>query len=108
MAQTLVSFGGAPHIIAMETNYSVFPERLAEACRARNMTRDKLCASIGMGSRRATDFLIGGLKAVDLYRLCQMADRLDVSIDWLLGRSNVMSVMEMPEESEPPKRKTKR
>jgi hypothetical protein len=27
----------------------------------------------------------------------QIADLLDVSVDWLTGRSNVMDVMEMPE-----------
>ena len=31
-----------------------------------------------------------GLKALDLYRVCQIADRLDVSLDWLLGRADVM------------------
>ena len=34
----------------------------------------------------------------------QIADALDVSLDWLIGRSNVMDVMEMPE---PPKKKGK-
>jgi hypothetical protein len=27
------------------------------------------------------------VKALDVYRLAQIADRLDVSVDWLLGRS---------------------
>jgi transcriptional regulator with XRE-family HTH domain len=96
----------------MQTDYSVFSERLAEACQARNITRDRLCAGIRMDGRRTTSFLIQGLKAIDLYRVCQIADKLDVSIDWLLGRSNVMSVIEMPEEfepePEPPKKKAKR
>ena len=57
----------------------------------------------------SADFLIQGLKAIDLYRLCQIADRLDVSIDWLLGRSNVMSVIEIPEDfPEPPKARAKK
>jgi hypothetical protein len=29
---------------------------------------------------------------LDLYRVCQIADRLDVSLDWLLGRSDVMEL----------------
>jgi hypothetical protein len=33
-----------------------------------------------------------GLRALDLYRVCQIADRLDVSVDWLLGRSDVMDM----------------
>ena len=32
------------------------------------------------------------LRALDLYRVCQIADRLDVSLDWLLGRSDVMDL----------------
>jgi hypothetical protein len=32
------------------------------------------------------------LRALDLYRVCQIAARLDVSVDWLLGRSDVMEV----------------
>jgi len=32
------------------------------------------------------------LRALDLYRVCQIADRLDVSLDWLLGRSDVMEI----------------
>jgi hypothetical protein len=32
------------------------------------------------------------LRALDLYRVCQIADRLDVSLDWLLGRSEVMEI----------------
>jgi hypothetical protein len=41
-------------------------------------------------------------------RLAKVADRLDVSVDWLLGRTNVMSVMEMPELAESPKGKAKK
>jgi transcriptional regulator with XRE-family HTH domain len=95
------------HMRAMQTNFSVFRERLAEACRARNMSEIKLCSGIGLGGRRAINLSVSGPGARDLYRVCQIADALDVSLDWLTGRSNVMSVMEMPEEleSEPPKRK---
>jgi hypothetical protein len=38
------------------------------------------------------DLDYSGLKALDIYRLAQIADRLDVSVDWLLGRSNVMEL----------------
>src|SRR5215469_5878421 len=81
----------------MRADFSVFSDRLAEACRSRNMTRDSLARSIGLGGRCAADFLLHGLKALDLYRLTQIADKLEVSIDWLLGRTNVMEVMEMSE-----------
>jgi hypothetical protein len=50
---------------------------------------------------------LSGPGALDFYWLCQIADALDVSLDWLLGRSNVMSAMEMPEDFTPeaPERK---
>ncbi len=45
-----------------------------------------------------------GIEAIDIHRLAQIADVLEVSLDWLMGRSNVMSVPEMPDfpEPEPP------
>ena len=51
-----------------------------------------------MGGRREVEFELLGIKAIAIYRLTQIADRLDVSPDCLLGRSNAMSVMEMPDE----------
>ena len=45
-----------------------------------------------MGGRRALDLQFSGLRALGLYRVCQIADRLDVSLDWLLGRSDVMEI----------------
>jgi transcriptional regulator with XRE-family HTH domain len=87
------------------SDFSVFRDRLAEACHMRGMTHENLCSSIGLGGRRTIDILYSGLRALDIERLAQIADRLDVSIDWLLGRTNVMGVMEMPE---PPKRKAKK
>ncbi len=83
----------------MPTDLSVFHQRLAEACHLRSLTHHQLCASIGLGGRSEIDFELSGLKAIDIYRLTQIADRLDVSLDWLVGRSNVMSVMEMPEDT---------
>ena len=76
----------------MHADFSLFRERLSHACRARNMTPDQLCASIGLGSRRRVDLASLGLKALDVYRLAQIADRLEVSVDWLLGRSDVMEL----------------
>ena len=77
----------------MRTDFSLFRDRLAEACRVRGMTQDALYRSIGLGGRRALDVQsVGVLRALDLYRVCQIADRLDVSVDWLLGRSNVMDI----------------
>jgi transcriptional regulator with XRE-family HTH domain len=71
----------------MRTDFSLFSDRLGEACRARDMTQDRLCRSIGLGPRRFLNLTAAGPGALDLSRVCQMADALDVSLDWLLGRS---------------------
>jgi len=55
------------------------------------MTHDKLCAGIGIGGRARLIFT-REFKALDLYRVCKIADALDVRVDWLLGRSDVMEV----------------
>jgi hypothetical protein len=62
-----------------------------------------------MSPRRIIDLEYLGAKAMDIYRLGQIADALDVSTDWLLGRSNVMDVTEMPDlEPKPPARSSGR
>jgi hypothetical protein len=81
----------------MRTDFSPFRERLGEACRARDKTESKICQQIGLGGRRSITLALSGPGAIDLWRICQIADALDVSLDWLTGRSNVMDVMEMPE-----------
>ena len=73
------------------TDFALFRDRFAEACRVRGTTQEAVHRSIGLGGRRALDVQsVGVLRALDLYRVCQIADRLDVSLDWLLGRSEVM------------------
>jgi hypothetical protein len=77
----------------MPTNFSLFRDRFAEACRIRGMKPDAVYRSIGIGARRALDLeAVGVLRALELHRVCQIADRLDVSVDWLLGRSDVMEL----------------
>ncbi len=99
----------ASHIIDMRTDFALFRERLAEACRARNMTEMKVCSRIGLGAKRAIHLALAGPRAIDVWRLCQIADALDVSLDWLTGRSDVMSVVEMPEKApKPPKNRANR
>lgn len=69
----------------MQSNFSVLHDHLAQACRLRKMSHDRLCAA-------AVDLHFAGLKALDVYRLAEIADRLDVSVDWLLGRSDMMEL----------------
>jgi hypothetical protein len=83
----------------MSTDFSLFRDRFAEACRLRDMKPETIYRSIGLGGRRTLDVQsVGVLRALDLYRVCQIADRLDVSLDWLLGRSDVM---ELPQNGTP-------
>lgn len=76
----------------MPTDFSLFRDRFAEACRARSMRPEAVLRSIGVGGRRTLDFQSVGLRALDLYRVCQIADRLNVSVDWLLGRTHTMEM----------------
>jgi hypothetical protein len=69
----------------MPTDFSVFRERLAEACRIRGMTCRLPKYRHRRPGVRALDVHLSGLRALDLYRVCQIADRLDVSVDWLLN-----------------------
>lgn len=71
----------------MRTNLSVFSGHLTEACRLRKVAQDPICAA-------AINLHLAGVRALDVYRLVQIADKLEVSVDWLLGRSDVM---ELPE-----------
>ena len=68
-------------MFGVQTDFSVFRERLAEACRVRNMSHSDLCRGIGLSPRRAIDLQYSPLKSLDLYRISQIADKLDVSID---------------------------
>src|SRR5262249_39553667 len=77
--------------------FFLFRQRLAEACRARDIRENRLAASIGLSPRRAIVMSLSGPSSLDLYRVCQMADALDLSLDWFMGRSNVRDVLEMPE-----------
>jgi hypothetical protein len=66
---------------------SVFRGRLDESCKSRGTTVSKLLRSIGIGPKRAIAVENSGLRELDIYRLLQTADTLDVSVDWLTGRS---------------------
>ena len=67
----------------MQSDFSAFPLHLAQARRLRKANHDPVCAA-------ALNLHMAGLRALDVYRLAQIADELDVSVDWLLGRSDAM------------------
>ncbi len=73
----------------MHSNFTVFREHLAEAYRDRKKDPDPLCAA-------AVDLHFAGVRALDIYRLAKIADELDVSLDWLLGRSDTMELPRHP------------
>lgn len=66
----------------------LFKDRLREACKQRGISPLQLGRSIGMPARAAIELRHGSLRSLNSYRLSQLADRLRVSADWLLGRSN--------------------
>jgi hypothetical protein len=74
----------------MQTNFTVFRANLAAACRERKVAYDPQ-------STAAVDLHFAGVRALDIYRLAGIADELNVSLDWLLGRSDVM---ELPKEKQ--------
>jgi hypothetical protein len=78
----------------VQSNLTVLRENLAVACRERKMTHDPLCAA-------AVDLHFAGVRALDIYRLATIADNLDVSVDWLLGRSDSMEVPKAKANSRP-------
>jgi len=82
----------------MQMDFGLFPERLEKACRARDLPLDALCHSTGLGSDNADILPVVGVKALGIFELAQIAGTLDVSIDWLLGRTNVMDVPGMPDD----------
>ena len=72
----------------------VLAVHLAEASRLRETPHERLSAS-------AVDLHVAGVRALDVYRLAQIADRLDVSVDWLLGRSDMMELPKAKSETDP-------
>jgi hypothetical protein len=76
----------------MQTDLGLFQERLEGACRSRQTTVDALCMNSGLSSYEAGLLAILGAKALDVSELVQIASTLDVSIDWLLGRTDQMEL----------------
>jgi hypothetical protein len=91
----------------MRTDFSPFCQRLTEARRARDKSEAKICQQIGFSGRRDITLALTGPDGIDLWRLSQIADVLDVSLDWLTGRSKIMDVMETPEPPKPKSSKKK-
>ena len=80
------------HFQFMLSDFTVFSMRLDEACRSRGITAGQLLASFKFGGRRRVGIYNVGARALDLYEIAAIADRLNVSIAFLLGRTDAMEL----------------
>ena len=60
---------------------------LGKPAKLRGTTVEKLLRSIGMGSKNVLLVEFAGLRKLDIHRLLQIADRLDVSLDRRMCRT---------------------
>jgi len=67
------------------TDISQFPHRFVDACRARSLSPQQVAERAGLPADAGRDLAMTAIY-LPLYRLCYVADALDVSLDWLLGR----------------------
>jgi hypothetical protein len=74
--------------LGLQTDFTVLRAKLAAAYGKRKITRDPR-------SQAAVALHFAGLRSLDIYQLAAIADQLNVSVDWLLGRSDLM---ELPRE----------
>jgi hypothetical protein len=58
----------------------------------RDLPVNTLCHSSGLSSYEADLLGIFGVKALDTFERAQIAGTLDVSVDWLLGRTDQMEL----------------
>lgn len=65
----------------------LFGQRLREARRAAGMKQKELGAKIGVGEAAIAQYEAGS-NTTPLERAVMLADVLDVSLDWLCGRSD--------------------
>jgi hypothetical protein len=67
------------------TDISQFPHRFVDACKARKLSPQQVAERAGLPADAGRDLATTAVH-LPLYRLCYVADALDVSLDWLLGR----------------------
>jgi transcriptional regulator with XRE-family HTH domain len=67
------------------TDISQFPHRFVDACKARKLSPEQVAERAGLPANAGRDLATTAVY-LPLYRLCYVADALDVSLDWLLGR----------------------
>jgi hypothetical protein len=67
------------------TDLSQFPHRFVDACRARKLSPQQVAEQAGLPAAAGNDLAMTAIH-LPLYRLCYVADALNVSLDWLLAR----------------------
>jgi transcriptional regulator with XRE-family HTH domain len=67
------------------TDISQFPHRFVDACRARSLSPQQVAERAGLPADAGRDLAMTAIH-LPLYRLCHVADALNVSLDWLLAR----------------------
>jgi hypothetical protein len=81
----LAAFRPKDHITTMRYNFDLFASRLREACKRKKVPVQQTVRGIGLGPRGIFELESRGLQCLDIYQLSQIAERLDVSMDWLCG-----------------------
>ena len=67
------------------TDLTQFESRFADACRARRLSPQQVAVQAGLPADAGRDLAATAIH-LPLYRLCYVADALNVSLDWLLAR----------------------
>jgi hypothetical protein len=70
------------------TDISQFSHRFVDACKARRLSPQQVAERAGLPADAGRDLAVTAIH-LPLYRLCYVADALDVSLDWLLGREPI-------------------
>jgi hypothetical protein len=76
-----------PYIHGMVNNLSILRERLAEACRLRNTMFFNVCRGLFIAPNRAYQLELRP-ENLTIAQLVYIAGALDVSLDYLLGRTD--------------------
>lgn len=74
-------------IIKMEITMTDFKTRFKELKKANNLSYQELATLLGI-SVRAVQHYASGDRLPDFHGLIKLADRFDVSLDYLVGRSD--------------------
>lgn len=61
-------------------------ETITALCQARGISGGKLCTDLGLSRSKLTDLKMGRIKTLSAGNLSKIAEYLEVSVDYLLGK----------------------